>query len=171
MTQEPRISALSVDDHWIDDDTIWSFGESDMVLSLLRTINMTCIQPGQSYGLTLLARNDAENLAGAVLLHAAPHQNISRRQLQALADATCRLIRPSRYADALGARPGRRSEVWHRFFGWEEASGHERIEALALIPEIARDLGRTEEGIEAALDELTKWNTAQDDPMASAEVA
>jgi predicted Rdx family selenoprotein len=160
MTAEDRHTALSNDDPWLDRETLWSYGECEAICHLVQTINLNKIHHDDVYGLTILGKKEDEGLPGAILLRSQRCETfIEPQRLQILSDTLCRLIRPSRYICDEKAPKGRRPVIYSTIFAGETATAHERIAASALIPELARDLGRTEEGIDAALHELSNWES------------
>jgi hypothetical protein len=151
--------AISTDEDWNDKPDFWSFAERNHTRDLVDAINMMKLEDGQGYWIHIRGASEDGSQPASVLLQAQRETGIGQDRLQVLADTMCRLLRPARFeVEADEDDPSEAPQVYSFFTTTPVSTAHERIQALACLNEIARDIGRSDEGIEAALDELSKWD-------------
>lgn len=152
--------AISTDEDWNDKPDFWSFAESNHTRDLVDAINRLKLEEGQGYWIHIRGASEDGSQPASIVLHAQKETEIGQERLQVLADTMCRLLRPSRFeVEDADDQPSEASQVYSYFTHTPLSTAHERIQALACINEIAREIGRSDEGIEAALDELSKWDS------------
>lgn len=171
MNKSSEWLAISQDDDWIDSPTFWNFAEYNSVHEMIDMINLSHLNEAQSYEIRILAPSEDGKRLGSVAIESNISENIGQQRLKILADAICRLIRPSRYEASPQENSSDRIEVFRHIFVGREATAHERIESISGIPRLARSLGRSEEGIEAALEELSTWQDFPPMPLLETQVA
>jgi len=151
-------TATSFDDAWHDDMTFWSLAEKNTILEIIDAINAAYLMPGQSYCLEIQAGSEDGCAPAAIKLTAREETGPHPFTLQHLADCICRLIRPARYyTEEIDEDDDPEREVWFHVFSAAQVSAHEKLRISCSIPTLAQELGRTDFGIAAALDELLGW--------------
>lgn len=171
MTKSSEWLAISQDDNWIDCLSHWHFAERNTINKMIDTINLARLTGDQKYDLTIFSASEDGSRPGSVVITSQISDNIGQERLKILADTICRLIRPSRYDGGPRNRPHERTEIYQNVYKAQTASAHQRIESMYQIDRFAKALGRTQEGIEAAMDELSLWQDYPPSLLLDREVA
>lgn len=159
MLDSNEYTAISTDDEWYDEMTLWSLAERNMIFDVIDALNTAYLPKGYSYCLQIISGSEDGLRPASIELSAQAEAGLPLTSVQNLADCICRLVRPSRYFSARSDEDDQDddNEIWSHVFQTNHISSHQRLLKTAMIPELAAELGRSDYGIEAALSEIAIW--------------